>query len=290
MVAIEEVVAEEQSTTPSTPSPSPSQERMLDVEAIEKLVPLLQQRPTAKIQLEAFVAKLKKEASAFNVIESTATATATATATTPVAPTATVPAASASTTYTSIDTFAFDAGGSSDKFVTLYLPLPGVGSKKQQDKKDDVHCVFEKNMFDVTVMDLAGKNYRLIRKNNLEHNIDPDKSKYIIKAEKIVVKLAKIKGEYGSYDYWSKLTDNKKGSKAGGSSSGSGGNKKSSSDDPQASIMNMMKDMYESGDDSMKKMIGETMLKQRNGELNKDKDDLMNGGMGGMGGMGDLGM
>ena len=54
--------------------------------------------------------------------------------------------------------------------------------------------------------------------------------------------------------------------------------------------MNMMKDMYESGDDSMKKMIGETMLKQRNGELNKDKDDLMNGGMGGMGGMGDLGM
>jgi hypothetical protein len=45
-----------------------------------------------------------------------------------------------------------------------------------------------------------------------------------------------------------------------------------------------MRDMYESGDDKMKKMIGETMMKQRNGELNND-------GMGGMGGggLGDFG-
>jgi hypothetical protein len=32
----------------------------------------------------------------------------------------------------------------------------------------------------------------------------------------------------------------------------------------------LMKQMYDEGDDSMKKMIGETMLKQRNGELGKD--------------------
>merc|ERR1711865_900824 len=123
--------------------------------------------------------------------------------------------------------------------------MGGVGRKKQQDKKDDVHCVFEKNMFDVTVMDLAGKNYRLIRKNNLEHDIDPDKSKYIIKAEKIIVKLAKIKGEYGSYDFWSKLTDPKRKEKKT-TKKDSGG-----SEDPSASIMNMMKDMYDSGDDNM---------------------------------------
>ena len=34
--------------------------------------------------------------------------------------------------------------------------------------------------------------------------------------------------------------------------------------------MGLMKQMYDEGDDTMKKMIGETMLKQRNGELGRD--------------------
>jgi len=51
-----------------------------------------------------------------------------------------------------------------------------------------------------------------------------------------------------------------------------------------------MKDMYDEGDDNMKKMIGETMYKQRMGQLNNGKDDMMGGmgGMGGFGGMGDM--
>merc|ERR1711907_865815 len=77
---------------------------------------------------------------------------------------------------------------------------------------------------------------------------------------KIVVKLHKSKGEYGSFDYWSKLTDPKRKDK----------DKKKSTEDPTAGLMGMMKEMYDSGDDNMRKMIGETMLKQRNGELNKD--------------------
>ena len=53
-------------------------------------------------------------------------------------------------------------------------------------------------------------------------------------------------------------------------------------------IMDMMKDMYDSGDDNMKKVVGEAMLKANN----KDKsdpalDDPMSG-MGGMGGTGGL--
>ncbi len=35
------------------------------------------------------------------------------------------------------------------------------------------------------------------------------------------------------------------------------------------SIEILMKDLYDSGDDNMKKMIGETMMKQRRGELDK---------------------
>ena len=44
------------------------------------------------------------------------------------------------------------------------------------------------------------------------------------------------------------------------------------------------KQMYDEGDDNMKKMIGETMQKQREGKLGAD------GGMGGLGDMGDMGI
>lgn len=92
-------------------------------------------------------------------------------------------------------------------------------------------------------------------RDNLDKDINPDASKYIVKADKIVVKLAKVKGEYGSYDHWSGLTAKKK--------------KASKKEDPSQSIMDLMKEMYDSGDDNMKKMIGETMLKQQRGELGK---------------------
>ena len=47
--------------------------------------------------------------------------------------------------------------------------------------------------------------------------------------------------------------------------------------DPGASLMEMMKDMYDNGDDTLKKTLGEAMLKSRQKE-----------GMGGMGGLDDL--
>jgi len=277
--------------------PTPSQERLSDAEEIEKLIPQLQ-RPTAKMQLESLVKKLKKESSALEAVEKSSSDDAAgevAKARTPEPPAPVVPpkmiatpiasssSSAPSVTYTSIDTFAFDAGGSSDKFVTLYLPLPEIGSKiPKAERKERIKCDFRESSFDVTVMDLNGKNYR-VKRDNLEHDIVPDNSKFVVKADKLIVKLAKKKGEYGSFDYWTKLTDPKKTEK-------SGGKKKDDSSDPSASIMNMMKDLYDSGDDKMKKMIGETMMKQRNGELNKppsmmDKDDDFGLGSDGLGDM-----
>jgi len=281
MVAIEEM-QEETSMTPT--APSASQERFWDVEEIEKLIPQMK-RLAARKQIESLVKKLKKEASALKSIESTKDVETDATSSTetkinpsdahistpaPVAlPNSKVTKISPSVSFISIDRFSFDAGGNSDKFVTLYLPLPGVGSIENKNEK--IKCDFEKGSFDVTIMNFNGKNYR-IKRDNLEHDIDPEKSKHIVKADKVVVKLAKIKGEYGSFDYWSKLTDNKR------------KEKKKNTTDPQSSIMNMMKDMYESGDDNMKKIIGETMTKQRNGELNNNKDSGLGGGLGDFGG------
>jgi len=246
----------------------------MDAEEIEQVARSLK-RPTARMQLESLAKKLRKEAAALKVIESqgiseTTTATAAVPSTTPPAAPAVVPKTTttkapkpvavtpssatvgSSVLYSTIDRFSFDAGGYSDQFVTLYVPLPGVGSIP----KDQVQCDFAKDSFDLIIKDLNGKSYRL-KKDKLEHDIVPEKSKVVIKADKVLVKLAKVKGEYGSFDYWSKLTDPKRNEK-----------KK----DPSASITELMKDMYESGDDNMRKIIGETMMKQQRGELGKGAD------------------
>lgn len=170
-----------------------------------------------------------------------------------------IPTASASTVsvplsrpndfFVPIDTFCFDAGGYSGPMVSIYISLDGVGTVKS-----NVRCEFSKSSFDLRIMNLNGRSYRLV-KDNLEHNIDPDKSKFIVKANKVIVKLGKVKGEF-SYDSWTQLTSKKKNNEK----------KASKSSDPNASIMDMMKDLYDSGDDSMKKVIGEAMLKSRSGE------------------------
>lgn len=261
---------------------SPSEERLLDAEEIEQVASTLK-RPTARMQLESLAKKLRKEAAALKVVEGqgmtppeSVTTENTSVASTPVVtPTViaperpkplSVPAAaslpsSPSILYSTIDRFSFDAGGYNEKFVTLYVPVPGVGDIP----KDQVTCKFDKAAFDLIVNNLNGKSYRL-KKDDLEHDIVPDKSKIIIKSDKVVVKLAKVKGEYGSFDYWSKLTDPKRKEK----------DKKKV--DPSSSITDLMKEMYESGDDNIRKIIGETMVKQQRGELGKEPPGMGLGG------------
>merc|ERR1712070_96090 len=123
--------------------------------------------------------------------------------------------------------------------------------------RDQIKCDFTSNSFDLIVSNLNGKSYRLF-KENLAHDIDPDKSKVVVKVDRLIIKLGKVKGEYG-FDNWTELVDKKK--------KKTNSNKK---DDPHSSIMNMMKDLYDSGDDNMRKVIGETMEKQRRGELGNE--------------------
>ena len=251
-----------------------SEERQRDAEEIEALAAQAQ-RASVQVHLQALAKKLRKESEALQRLEQSKTQTTTTSETSTAAPsteptavkenkpptvatttptpvaTATPPAnPSPLLKYTAIDRFSFDAGQYNSQFVTVYVPLPGVGTVR-----DAVTCHFGKDSFDLIVPDLRGQSYRLY-KDQLEKDIDTEKCKFIVKADKIIVKLAKIKGEYGSYDYWTKLSDPKK------------KNKKDTN--PQASIMQLMKDMYEDGDDQMKKVIGETMLKQQRGELGKD--------------------
>lgn len=244
-----------------------SEERLLDAQAIEDAAASVL-RPTAKMQLEALSKKLRKESEALKRVEAsrakssqedTSEETVAAVAPPPVAVSAPVkPIAVAplipSAKFQQVDRFSFDAGKYKDSHVTVYVPLPAIGDLD----KEKISCEFTSSSFDLIVKDLKGKSYRLY-KDNLSHNIDPDKSKFTVKADKVVIKLGKVKGDYG-FDTWSELSSKKKKMPGKGK------------EDPQQGIMDMMKEMYDNGDDNMKKMIGETMLKQRNGELGKDPD------------------
>jgi len=158
--------------------------------------------------------------------------------------------------YIPISSFAFDSGKYNSPTITIYVSLKGV----KEIPRDRITCEFTPTSFDLIVSNLDGKSYRLY-KDNLAHDIDPSASKIVIKVDRLIIKLGKVKGEYG-YDTWTDLVDKKKKRTS---------NKK---EDPHSSIMNLMKDLYEGGDDNMRKVIGETMEKQRRGVLGKDSPSV----------------
>ena len=266
------------------PAASASQERILDADAIEAAAETVS-RPSARAHLDALAKKLRRDAAALERVEaSQAKASASFAASSPVPPaapavpapqqpprpvaTTTVAGSQPSSHYKTIDKYAFDAGKHDSPTVSVYVPLPGVGSIP----RGNVRSTFTAGSFDLVVDDMNGTSYRLF-KDDLDKEIVPDKSRHVVKANKVIVKLGKKKSEYGSYDFWSDLTA--KGGKQA---------KKEKSADPGKGIMDLMKQMYDDGDDNMKKMIGETMLKQREGKLGDGMGDA-----GGMGGMGDMG-
>ena len=266
----------------------PSEERLLDALAIEEASKSIT-RPTALLQVQNLITKIKRDSQALKIAERNQARIDAGTLSIPpessiaLPPESSVQVASVKDLsircdesvlpksdpsiivsnmtvpkYTAIDRFSFDAGGYNSAFITLYIDLPGIGALD----KSQITCDFTSTSFDLVVNKFNGKTYRLF-KDNLEKDINKEKSKYIVKSNKIVIKLAKVKSEYGSFDMWNQLTAKKK--------------KQSSKkkDNPQDSIMDLMKDMYDSGDDNMKKMIGETMMKQRRGELDKNMGSEM---------------
>merc|ERR1712232_1446 len=88
--------------------------------------------------------------------------------------------------------------------VTIYISLEGVKTIP----RNQITCDFTSISFDLIVSDLKGKSYRLF-KDNLAHDIDPNASKLIVKVDRLIIKLGKVKGEYG-YDNWTDLIDKKR--------------------------------------------------------------------------------
>jgi len=155
--------------------------------------------------------------------------------------------------------YGWEQGEYNTPWVNVMVSIEGVGAVK-----DTVACDFGQDSFDLRVVGAQGKNYRLVMEA-LEKDIVPDESKIVVKKNRVTVKLKKIKGEY-SYDHWNDLK--KKGGRVA--------KEKEKSRDPTAGIMDLMKDLYDNGDDNMRRIIGESMMKSRNGEK-VDPDDISKG-------------
>jgi calcyclin binding protein len=221
---------------------------MEEIEEVERLIETAT-FPGVKAHLQSYLNKLK------------AKSTASASAAAPVATSANASVAAKETSavsrplsfggvYIPVENFSWDQGSYNSPTVTVYVEIPNVGSVK-----DNVTVDFGTHSFDFKVHGCDGKNYRLI-KDNLDKDIVPHESKFIVKKDKVVIKLQKVKGEY-SYESWTSLTAKKPRDAT---------KDEQKKKDPMGGLMDMMKDMYEDGDDNMKKIIGEAMLKSKSGE------------------------
>ena len=92
-------------------------------------------------------------------------------------------------------------------------------------------------------------------------------SKFSVKSNSISITLAKKEK-----NHWDDLKEKASPFKKGLGEMGKDTEKdkdKDKSADPQASLMNMMKEMYESGDDEMKKMIAQSWTKANDEQTKK---------------------
>lgn len=148
--------------------------------------------------------------------------------------------------WQSIAEYAWDQNDSFVKVIIGKKYMLGVG----QIDKENVKCEFEEEGFILSVTNLNGKNYKLTMKN-LSKDYVQDKSKIWIGKNKVIVKLRKVKEKYGP-DRWYDLTSKTKFKP-----------NKNTDKDPTAGLMDMMKKMYDDGDDKMKETIGKAMYESR---------------------------
>ncbi|KAK3205057.1 hypothetical protein Dsin_019103 [Dipteronia sinensis] len=142
--------------------------------------------------------------------------------------------------YVTVASFSWDQD---NEKVKIYISLEGV-------EKEKMETEFKHMSFDVKFHDVQGKNYRFtIPKLNKE--IVPESCKALVKPTRVIITLVKA-----SKGNWLDLTfkDDKL---------------KPNLDkerDPMAGIMDLMKNMYQDGDDEMKQTIAKAWTDARSGK------------------------
>ncbi|KAJ3424337.1 calcyclin-binding protein [Anaeramoeba flamelloides] len=130
--------------------------------------------------------------------------------------------------------------------VTVYVKLPGIGKLN----KKNITSEFKSNRVLLLIVDFNGKNHKLALPN-LSKPIDGNGSSIKIKRNRIELILKKT-----SKEHWQQLRFKKNPYK-------NLGDEKDKDEDPQAGMMNLMKKMYQEGDDETKRMIAESWTKSR---------------------------
>uniref|UniRef100_A0A6V7QXW4 Calcyclin-binding protein n=1 Tax=Ananas comosus var. bracteatus TaxID=296719 RepID=A0A6V7QXW4_ANACO len=142
--------------------------------------------------------------------------------------------------YTALSSFSWDQDN--DK-IRIYIFLEGVEQEK-------VEASFNPTSIDIKFHDVKGKNYRCAIPK-LHKEIDPEKCKVVVKPTKVLITLFKAsKGTWLDLhfkdDKFKPSVDKEK--------------------DPMAGIMDLMKNMYEEGDDEMKRTIAKAWTDARSGK------------------------
>lgn len=138
------------------------------------------------------------------------------------------------------------------KCCRLYITsgVDGIGKHL----KDNIDCEFTDTGIDFRILNFnGGKNYRL-KIQPLHDLIDPAASKFKVKSNSITIDLVKKKSKH-----WSDIKPAKSLTKAAESMD----KKKKDEDEenPGGNLMGLMKELYETGDDNIKRTIAESWQK-----------------------------
>ncbi|XP_010549488.1 PREDICTED: calcyclin-binding protein [Tarenaya hassleriana] len=151
-----------------------------------------------------------------------------------------VKAINPSVNYAPLASFSWDQD---NEKVKIYISLEGVD-------QDKVKAEFTPMSFDVKIHDVQGKNYRsAVPKLNKE--IVPEKCKVLVKPSRVVVTM--FKASKGNWLDLHHKEDKMKPSLE-------------KERDPMAGIMDLMRNMYEEGDEDMKRTIAKAWSEARSGK------------------------
>lgn len=139
----------------------------------------------------------------------------------------------------------------------LIFSLDGVGKECTTDQVD---VIFDKWSLELKLRGYKGQNY-IFSIKKLFAEIIPGDSKYILKNNSLNIVL--VKRDNKSWSQISFKEDKLETEK-----------KEEKNEDPQAGIMNMMKKMYEEGDDNMKRTIAEAWTKANDKKSQGEQPDF----------------
>lgn len=127
------------------------------------------------------------------------------------------------------------------KFVKFYITL----NKVQTIPAENVKCIFTPKTLELKVTNLEEKNY-VFTINNLVKPIKPEDSTWKVKSDMIVISLAKQESTDWPCvtEYEKKLKDSQQQQQL-----------ETDKMDPSDGLMSLMKNMYDRGDDEMKRTI-----------------------------------